>query len=198
MPTLSRGSLLLGSTTLLLVTVAACSESTSDGTSGGGDRVNSTRVDLLAGTDGMGGAAGAGGAPAADEPTRICSPDVVILDGLPECFVAEVSSEALDCSAPGHEELRPEWEDAARERECAFRGLDASACADLSLCGIAKATGSAAASCQEGGSEAPAGYCAVDERTDGCTFSEIDSLFVYGINPAAEALHVSCAIVGVE
>lgn len=195
MTSLSARVPLLGSTALLLIAVAGCSESSSDGTSGGGDRVNSTRVDLQ--TGGMGGAGGAGGA-APDEPTRICSPDVVILDDLPECFVAEVSSQPLDCSLPGHEELRPEWEDAARNRECAFRGLDAAACADLSLCGIAKATGSARVSCQAGDSDASAGYCAVDERTSGCTFTEVDSLFVYGVNPAAEALHVSCAIVGLE
>lgn len=196
MTSLSARALLLGSTALLMTAVAGCSESSNDGTSGGGDRVNSTRVDLQT-TGGLGGAGGAGGAPS-EEPTRICSPDIVILDDLPECFVAEVSSQPLDCSLPGHEELRPEWENAARDRECAFRGLDAAACADLSLCGIAKATGSARASCQAGDSEAGAGYCAVDERTSGCTFTEVDSLFVYGVNPAAEALHVSCAIVGVE
>lgn len=188
--------LLLGPVALFLPAYLACTES-SDGTAGGGDRANSTRVALLASGGGAGGMGGAGGA-AADEPLRICTPDVVILDSLPECFVAEVSSQKLDCDAPGHEELRPAWEDAARERECEHRGLDAAACAKLSLCGIAKATGSARTSCQTGASDAPAGYCAVNERSAGCSFSEVDSLFVYGINPAAEALHVSCAIVGVQ
>lgn len=175
----------------------ACTE-TSDGTGGGGDRVNSTRYSLTAEPSG-GGAGGAGGADPGpeNEAIRICTPDVVILDGLPECFVAEVSSQPLDCTAPGHEELRTAWEDAARERECAFRGLSATACAELSLCGLVKASGSAQVACRNG-ENAPPGYCAVDERTDGCSVAEVDSLFVFGVSPAAEALHVSCAIVGSE
>jgi hypothetical protein len=175
---------------------AACSEQ-GDGGAGGGDRVNSTRVALEAGAGGAGGAGGAAPANPA-EPIRICSPDVVIIEGLPECFVAEVSTQPLDCTAPGHEELQPAWEDAARERECAYRSLDAEECASLSLCGLAKVTGAALAACKAGGDGAEPGYCAVDERTEGCSYSEIDTLVAVGVSPDAEALHISCAIVGVE
>jgi len=190
----SGGRFLLVSLALVVPIHAACSES-GDGSSGGGDPVNSTRVELLD-EGNVGGAAGAGGAsPTEPEPIRVCTPDVIILDGLPECFVAEVSAKPLDCTLPGHEELRPEWERAARERECAHRDILGADCGALSLCGIAKATGSALLSCEAGGAEAPPGYCAVNERSDGCAQAEEDSLFVYGVNPDAEALHISCAIV---
>jgi len=173
----------------------ACQED--EGTSGGGDPVYSTREDLSQGAAGAGGLGG-GGSTDPEQPIRICSPDIVILDDLPECFVAEVSSLPLDCTIDGHEELRPAWEDAARERECAYRSLDAADCAALSLCGIVKASGPAQDACQTGGGNAPAGYCAVDERTDGCAAAEIDSLFVNGVSPDAQALHISCATVASE
>jgi hypothetical protein len=181
-------------TPLGLALLSSCTED-GDGGSGGGDPVYSIREQLGAGLGGAGGAGGAGPVEA-DEPIRICSPDVVVLDGLPECFVAEVSSQPLDCTLPGHEELRESWANAARERECAYRSLDSSECAALSLCGIAKATGSAQAACQAADPDAPAGYCSVNQRTDGCASAAVDTLLVYGVNPSAEALHVSCAIVG--
>jgi hypothetical protein len=186
--------ILLLATPLALLLLASCTDE-GDGGSGGGDPVYSTREGLEAGPGGAGGVGGAGPDSAA-EPIRICAPDVVVLDGLPECFVAEVSSEPLDCTAPGHEELRESWADAARERECAYRSLNATECAALSLCGLVKATGSAQAACQAADPDAPAGYCTVNQGTDGCPSAAVDSLFVYGVSPGAEALHVSCAIVG--
>jgi len=176
---------------LALVLLPSCTDD-SDGGSGGGDPVYSAREGLGAGPGGAGGA----GSGDVEEPIRICAPDVVVLDGLPECFVAEVSSEPLDCTAPGHEELRESWADAARERECAYRSLNATECAALSMCGLIKATGSAQAACQAADPDAPPGYCTVNQSTDGCPSAAVDSLLVYGVSPGAEALHVSCAIVG--
>ena len=194
--TARRARFVLAGLLPFLFALSACTEE-GDGSAGGGDRVNSSRYALESG--GAGGAGGLGGATAeSGEPIRICTTDVVLIDDLPECFVAEVSTLPLDCTTPGHEELRPEWEESARKRECEYRSLDQEACAALSLCGIEKASGTALTACQAGSRGAEPGYCVVNQRSEGCNYAEVDTLLVYGANADADALHVSCAIVGVE
>lgn len=172
------------------------------GSQGTPSRINEVRVDLEA-TGAAGGAGnalgGAGGEGASVAPPflEVCSADVYLDEetGLPECFVAEVSTEPLDCDLPGHEPLREEWENAARQRECSYRDLNPSACAELHLCGIQKLEAAAQTACQTGFGELAPGYCQVNVSGSECRAVETDSLRIVGTNPSAQALHISCALV---
>jgi hypothetical protein len=168
---------------------------------GESDRVQSQRVALDAG----GGAGGAGGQAGASDDAQgavpVCFPEIVTADdGLPECFVAEVSERPLDCAAPGREPLRPEWEDAARDAECAARGLEGADCSGLALCGLVKlSSGAGLTSCAAGTPTEP-GYCLLERVSPECSATLRDALLVAGTaaapvaSSADSALQVFCAV----
>lgn len=188
---------------LVLVLVFGCGNDPGAGNVGEGDDLFSTRVDLtepggagaIGGAGGAGGIGGAGGGGAASDKgvIGICTPDVVLEDELPECFVAEVASADVSCDAAGREPLRDAWEEAAREQECLHRGLTGSECEALSLCGIVKLEGADRDSCAFGLDSGDSGFC-VRSATSECEASSVDSLNIVGVREEAEALHVYCAV----
>jgi hypothetical protein len=206
----ARSALLLGALAGLGTLPLGCS-GLQGGAVGEGSAVFSVRVDLEpggpsggmggrgpAGSAGLGGArpmGGLGGGTQAAESALpgACTPGLFYIDGLPECFVAEISTQELSCEAPGRQVLTRVREARAREAECDFRGLSTTDCALWSVCGVAKLTGSDLVSCRDGSSEGSSGFC-VRDATAECPASAESTLSVVGVRPEAEALQIYCAV----